>query len=89
MTKKELSKKVAARLSCVSASEAQTVIEAVMGVIKASVAKGNGVYLRGFGTFTTKLRAEKKARNISKGVEMIVPAHNIPYFKPSKEFKVK
>lgn len=88
MTKQELSKQVAAN-SHLSAADAQLAIELAMDIIKKSVASGNGVYLRGFGTFTTKHRAEKKARNISKGTVVIVPAHNIPYFKPSKVFKVK
>jgi DNA-binding protein HU-beta len=45
------------------------------------------VYLRGFGTFHLKRRAEKTARNISKNTTVIVPAHDIPAFKPSNEFK--
>lgn len=48
--------------------------------------KGENVYLRGFGSFIVKQRAEKTARNISKNTTVIVPAHNIPAFKPAKEF---
>lgn len=44
------------------------------------------VYLRGFGSFIVKKRAQKTARNISKNTTMIIPAHNIPAFKPSDEF---
>ncbi|HOT59971.1 MAG TPA: HU family DNA-binding protein [Spirochaetales bacterium] len=47
------------------------------------------MYLRGFGSFIIKHRAEKTARNISKNTTMIVPAHNIPAFKPAKEFMEK
>ena len=89
MTKQELSRKVAAQLSCVSAHEAQAVLEVAMEVIKSTVADGEGIYLRGFGSFIAKHRAEKKARNISRNTELVVPAHNIPCFKPSKAFKVK
>ncbi len=45
------------------------------------------IYLRGFGTFQVKERAEKTARNISKNTTIVIPAHNIPFFKPSAEFK--
>ena len=48
--------------------------------------KGENVYLRGFGSFILKRRAEKTARNISKNTTIIIPAHNIPAFKPAKEF---
>jgi DNA-binding protein HU-beta len=52
---------------------------------------GNNVDLRGFGSFIVKKRAKKTARNISKNTTIIIPAHNIPAFKPAKTFinKVK
>jgi DNA-binding protein HU-beta len=57
-----------------------------MNNIKASMADGNNVYLRGFGSFVVKERAQKTGRNISKNTTIIIPAHNIPSFKPSKTF---
>lgn len=57
--------------------------------IKKSVAKGEPVTLRGFGTFQTKTRKAKKARNISKGEEIILPETVVPHFKPAREFKDK
>lgn len=62
-------------------------IEAFMEVVKDSLAKGEPVYLRGFGSFILKKRSEKTARNISKGTTIIIPAHSIPAFKPSDAFK--
>ena len=50
---------------------------------------GNEVFLREFGSFIIKHRAEKTARNISKNTTIIIPAHNIPAFKPAKEFMEK
>ena len=64
-----------------------TTIERFMEVVKDSLANGENVYLRGFGTFQVKERAEKTARNISKNTTIVIPAHNIPFFKPSAEFK--
>lgn len=64
----------------------QKTVEAFMDTVKESLHKGNNVYLRGFGSFIVKHRAEKTARNISKNTSIIIPAHNIPAFKPSKTF---
>ena len=44
------------------------------------------MYLRGFGSFIIKTRAEKTGRNISKNIAIKIPAHNIPAFKPAKIF---
>jgi len=61
-------------------------IEAFMEKVKDSLTRGNNVYLRGFGSFIVKNRAAKTARIISKNTTIIVPSHNIPAFKPAKEF---
>jgi DNA-binding protein HU-beta len=61
-------------------------VESFMNSVKASLSEGNNVYLRGFGSFIVKERAEKTGRNISKNESIIIPAHNIPAFKPAKTF---
>ncbi|MDD3321728.1 MAG: integration host factor subunit beta [Paludibacter sp.] len=63
-----------------------TTVEAFMETVKDSLSKNDNVYLRGFGSFVIKQRAEKTARNISKNTTIIIPAHNIPSFKPAKTF---
>ena len=67
----------------------QSVIESFMDNVKDSLAKNKNVYLRGFGSFIVKKRAKKTARNISKNTTLIIPAHNIPAFKPAKVFMSK
>jgi DNA-binding protein HU-beta len=64
----------------------QATLEAFMKSIKDSLIVGQPVYLRGFGSFIIKKRAEKKGRNISKATTIVIPAHNIPSFKPAKSF---
>ena len=64
----------------------QATVEAFMTTIKGSLETGENVYLRGFGSFIVKERAEKTGRNISKNTTIIIPAHNIPAFKPAKTF---
>ncbi|MDD4970198.1 MAG: integration host factor subunit beta [Paludibacter sp.] len=63
-----------------------TTVEAFMETVKDSLSKNENVYLRGFGSYVIKQRAEKTARNISKNTTIIIPAHNIPSFKPAKTF---
>ena len=64
-------------------------VESFMDIVKDSLAKGENVYLRGFGSFVVKKRAQKTARNISKNTTIIIPEHNIPSFKPAKTFLSK
>ncbi|MBE6205570.1 MAG: integration host factor subunit beta [Rikenellaceae bacterium] len=67
----------------------QTIVEAFMETVSESLVKNENVYLRGFGSFIIKKRAEKVARNISKNTTITIPEHNIPAFKPSKSFIAK
>ena len=71
------------------AEVAEKTVEAFMDTVKHSMVSGNNVYLRGFGSFIVKKRAKKTARNISKNTTIIIPAHNIPAFKPAKTFITK
>ncbi len=63
-----------------------TTVEAFMETVKNSLANDEDVFLRGFGSFIVKKRAQKTARNISKNTTLIIPEHNIPAFKPAKSF---
>ena len=85
MTKAELITNIAIQTGYDKTS-ISTVIESAMDNIKKAVADGDNVYLRGFGSFTTKTRAKKIARNISKNTSIEVPEHKIPAFKPAKVF---
>lgn len=67
----------------------QTIVEAFMENVRNSLIDNNNVYLRGFGSFIIKKRAQKVARNISKNTTITIPEHNIPAFKPSKSFVAK
>ena len=62
------------------------VVESAVENIKNTVAAGDTVYLRGFGSFGTKVRKQKIARNITKKESIVVPEHKIPAFKPSDAF---
>jgi len=67
----------------------QTIVEAFMDNVRNSLIENNNVYLRGFGSFIIKKRAQKVARNISKNTTITIPEHNIPAYKPAKSFVAK
>ncbi len=85
MTKADIVSEIA-KTTGVEKVQVQTIVEAFMESVKDSMAEGNNVYLRGFGSFIVKKRAEKVARNISKSTTITIPEHNIPAFKPAKSF---
>ena len=85
MTKIEIVREIASKTG-LPTKDVLVIVESLMETIKSSMANGDEVFLRGFGSFIIKHRAEKTARNISKNTTVIIPAHDVPAFKPAKEF---
>jgi len=85
MTKQQIVNEIA-QLTGQDKGAVLNTVEAFMVVVKKSLAGGEDVFLRGFGSFIVKKRAQKTARNISKNTTLIIPEHNIPAFKPAKTF---
>jgi DNA-binding protein HU-beta len=85
MTKADIVNNISDQLG-IDKTDVQATVESFMNEIKNSLESGENVYLRGFGSFIIKTRAEKTGRNISKNVAVKIPAHNIPAFKPAKSF---
>ena len=87
MTKAEIVTEIANKTG-IEKKDVLNTIEAFMEVVKESLTREENVYLRGFGSFIVKKRAQKTARNISKNTTIIIPEHNIPSFKPAKTFTI-
>ena len=85
MTKEEIVAEIANKTG-IEKIAVQSVVETFMESVKGAMIKGENVYMRGFGSFIIKERAEKTGRNISKNTTIIIPAHKIPAFKPAKTF---
>lgn len=85
MTKADIVNEIS-RSTGLEKSAVLATVEKFMEVVKDSMANGNNVYLRGFGSFIIKERKEKTARNISRNTTIKIPAHKVPAFKPSKVF---
>ncbi len=85
MTKADIVGKIAEQTG-MEKHDVQSTIEAFMRSIRDGLESGENVYLRGFGSFVVKTRAAKTGRNILAKQSIQIPAHNIPSFKPAKEF---
>lgn len=88
MTKAEMVSAISKETG-VEKDKALKVVEAMMVIVKNETAAGNDIFLRGFGTFTTKTRAQKVGRLIKENKSVVVPEHKIPYFKPCEEYKAQ
>ncbi len=74
----------------ISKKDVSATVEAFMAIIKGSLLeKRENVYLRGFGSFVVKHRAQKTARDITKNKTIVIDAHDFPSFKPAKSFVSK
>jgi len=88
VTKADIITKIADQTG-IDKADVQTTVEAFFTVVKNSMAQGDNIYVRGFGSFINKKRAKKIARNISKNTAIVIDEHYVPSFKPSKVFVEK
>lgn len=61
-------------------------LENFFSEVKDTLAEGENVYIRGFGSFVIKKRKRKIGRHIKKNISIEIPEHYIPSFKPAKVF---
>ncbi len=88
MTKADVINEIADKTG-IDRADVQASVEAFFVVVKNSMANGENIYVRGFGSFVNKKRAKKIARNISQNTAMVIDEHYVPSFKPSKVFTEK
>jgi DNA-binding protein HU-beta len=85
MTKAEIISTIVSK-SGVNKSDVSITIDTFLEVLKSTLESGDGVFVRGFGTFKTQKRSRRVARNIAKNTSIVIDAHYVPIFKPAKEF---
>ncbi|WP_289073919.1 HU family DNA-binding protein [uncultured Bacteroides sp.] len=88
MRKKELLTRIAHKTGK-KRDDVRIIVEELIAEMKETMISGENIYIRGFGSFVTKKRASKIARNIKANCGFVVPSHNIAVFKPCKEFAGK
>ena len=85
MTKADVISEIAEKTG-VDKSDVTATVETFFVVVKNSMADGNDIFIRGFGSFINKKKARKIGRNISKNTAVIIEEHFAPKFKPAREF---
>ena len=88
MTKKDLVEMLQARVG-LPASHIGPIVETILELAKEALERGEPVKISGFGQFVAKEKAERLGRNPRTGERMMIPAHKVLTFKPSKLLKNK
>ena len=86
MTKSELSDVIAQRKK-LSRKEAELVVNTVLKEVSDSLGRGERVELRGFGSFSVKVRPAREGRNPKTGEKVHVAEKKVPFFKAGKELR--
>ena len=90
MTKADLVREVAQAIgSRASKKDCGRVVDAFLAAVVETLARGEGIELRGFGTFKVRRRKARTARNPKTGEPVEVPAYDVPVFKPAKDLRAQ
>ncbi len=89
MTKSELIARLAEKNPHLYQRDVERIISTIFDEITASLAHGDRVELRGFGTFSIKERSARIGRNPRTGATVGVEAKYTPYFKTGKQLRQK
>jgi len=86
MTKAELVEEVAKETD-LTKKDAEVIVQTVLDSITDALQRGEGVELRGFGSFRIRSRSPRQGRNPKTGSDVSVPAKKVPHFKPGKDLR--
>lgn len=84
--KSDLAQAVAEKTG-LSKKDAAAAVEAVLATVVEALKNRDKVQLTGFGSFETRTRKERKAKNMRTREDIIVPASTVPAFRPGKSLK--
>jgi integration host factor subunit beta len=87
MTKAQLIEKVSEKVSHLTKRQTELIVNSVFNHIKQSLANGDKIEIRGFGSFRLRSRRMREGRNPKTGTTVHVPAKRVPFFKAGKELK--
>ncbi len=87
MTKADLVKIISENTGIIR-KDVAVVVDSLLQSIKDSLATGNHIEIRGFGTFKLKTRKARTGRNPKTDQQVPVPERTVPTFKFSREFKM-
>ncbi len=87
MTRSDLIAALASRFTHLTAKDAEIVVKEILDAISNSLAHGDRIEIRGFGSFSVNYRPARKGRNPKTGEAVSVLAKYVPHFKAGKEMR--
>ena len=87
MTKSDLVQKLSEQVTTLTKKECEVIVDTVFGHMKESLQRGEKIEIRGFGSFTVRVRRAKEGRNPKTGEKVSIPEKRIPFFKVGKELR--
>ena len=87
MTKSDLVQKLSEKISTLTKKECEVIVDTVFQNMRDALHRGEKIEIRGFGSFTVRLRRAKEGRNPKTGEKVAIPEKRIPFFKVGKELR--
>ncbi|MEK6779255.1 MAG: integration host factor subunit beta [Candidatus Deferrimicrobiota bacterium] len=87
MTKSDLVQKLSEQVTTLTKKECEVIVDTVFANMKESLQRGEKIEIRGFGSFTVRVRRAKEGRNPKTGEKVSIPEKRIPFFKVGKELR--
>jgi integration host factor subunit beta len=87
MTKSELIARLAERYSQLVAKDAEFAVKTILDAMAGTLADGDRIEIRGFGSFALSHRPPRVGRNPKSGEKVLVPGKRVPHFKPGKALR--
>jgi integration host factor subunit beta len=87
VTKSELIAALAASHPQLAATDTDLAVKTILDRMVSSLASGQRIEIRGFGSFSLSERAPRVGRNPKTGEQVMVPGKRVPHFKAGKELR--
>ncbi|MGE5190566.1 MAG: integration host factor subunit beta [Gemmatimonadota bacterium] len=87
MTKSDLVQTLSEKVTSLTKKECEVIVDTVFHHMKDALQRGEKIEIRGFGSFTVRVRRAKEGRNPKTGEKVSIPEKRIPFFKVGKELR--
>ena len=87
MTKSEIIEALALNQKHLAYTDVEMAVKALLEQMSQSLANGNRIEVRGFGSFSLHFRPPRMGRNPKTGQAVALPGKHVPHFKPGKELR--
>lgn len=87
MTKSDLVQQLSEKVTTLTKKDCELIVDTVFQNMKDALQRGEKIEIRGFGSFTVRVRRAKEGRNPKTGEKVAIPEKRIPFFKVGKELR--